>query len=210
MELVIRQLPQQDYLSTWQDMQNWVAQAQTHTHNEIWLLEHPAVYTQGQAGLPQHLLNANHIPVVQSDRGGQITYHGPGQLIAYFLLHLKQFDLQVRSLVTTAEQLIIDLLAAYDIAGETDAKRPGVYVRQSAGQPLAKIASLGFRIRHGICYHGVAINVKMDLTPFQGIHPCGQIDLPMTQMQDLSSTPIVFETVRQQFADLCHQCFSKQ
>ncbi len=194
-------------------MQNWVTQTkknlllQNPVHNEIWLLEHPPVYTQGQAGSAQHLLDGKDIPLVQTDRGGQITYHGPGQLIAYFLLHLIDVDLQVRSLVTTVEQLIMDLLLAYGIVAETDAKRPGVYVKSAQAQPLAKIASLGFRVRHGICYHGAAINVNMDLLPFQGINPCGQMGLSMTQMQDLVATQLDFDQVRQCFAELCQQRF---
>ncbi len=194
-------------------MQSWVAQTkqnlllQNPVHNEIWLLEHPPVYTQGQAGSAQHLLDGKDIPLVQTDRGGQITYHGPGQLIAYFLLHLIDVDLQVRSLITTVEQLIMDLLLAYGIVAETDAKRPGVYVKLIQAQPLAKIASLGFRVRHGICYHGAAINVNMDLLPFQGINPCGQMGLSMTQMQDLVATQLSFNQVRQHFAELCQQRF---
>ena len=208
MELVIRQLPLQDYRSTWIAMQDWVAKRQDQPlNNEIWLLQHAPVYTQGQAGLAEHVLNANDIPVVQTDRGGQITYHGPGQLIAYFLLHLEGFGLQVRSLVTTVEQLILDLLTSYGIEAQTDAKRPGVYVASIQSQQLAKIASLGFRIRHGICYHGAAINVKMNLSPFQGINPCGQTNLPMTQMQDRLATELDFDEVSQRFAELCRQRF---
>lgn len=223
MELVIRHLPLQDYRTTWSAMQQWVAQSQQGAFseqtvsnqtssnqtvsNQIWLLQHAPVYTQGQAGLAQHVLDAQDIPLVQTDRGGQITYHGPGQLIVYFLLRLQDFGLQVRSLVTTVEGLIVDLMASYGIQAQTDAHRPGVYVASGQSPQLAKIASLGFRIRHGICYHGAAINVKMNLSPFQGINPCGQPGLPMTQMQEWVSSELDVDQVGQRFAELCRQCF---
>lgn len=208
MELVIRQLPLQDYYTTWMAMQSWVLQRQQNlVNNEIWLLEHPPVYTQGQAGLAQHLLDAKGIPLVQTDRGGQITYHGPGQLISYFLLRLQDFDLQVRSLVNTVEALIVELLATYGIHAQIDTNRPGVYVPLVQSKQLAKIASLGFRIRQGICYHGAAINVNMNLLPFEGINPCGHAGLQMTQIQDWVETELDFNQVSQRFAELCRQRF---
>lgn len=214
MELVVRQLPHlQDYLACWQSMQNWVAAAHSARdtyaiNDEIWLLQHPPVFTQGQAGRPEHVLAAHDIPVVQVDRGGQVTYHGPGQLVGYFLLHLNRYHLHVRGLVQAAELLIIDLLADYGVTAHTDRQRPGVYVHRPVDGRVAKIASLGFRIRHGICYHGIAVNIAMDMTPFDYINPCGYADLPMAQLQDFLSEPVEWAEVSQRLADLCQTRFS--
>lgn len=154
------------------------------TDDELWLVEHPPVYTQGQAGKPEHLLlPATDIPVVQTDRGGQITYHGPGQLVAYPLLNLKRRKLGVRDLVTLIENSVVRLLGDYGIIGEPRPDAPGVYVDGK------KISSLGLRVRKGCSYHGVAINVNMDLQPFANINPCGYAGLAMVQLIDYTAEP---------------------
>lgn len=177
--LVIRRLGQVEYEPTWRAMQAFTAQRVADTPDELWLLEHPPVYTQGQAGKPEHLIAATDIPVVPIDRGGQITYHGPGQLVAYLLVDLRRRGYGVRELVTRMEQAVIDLLAAEGVTAERQAGAPGVYV---AG---AKIAALGLRVRHGCTYHGLALNVDMDLAPFAAINPCGYAGLAVTQCRDL-------------------------
>ena len=148
-------------------------------HHELWLLEHPPCYTQGQAGKEEHILYKNNIPIVQTDRGGQVTYHGPGQLMIYTLFNLRQMNIGIRSMVTQLENAVIELLNAYNIRASADKSAPGVYVDKK------KIASIGLRVRHGYCYHGMALNIKMDLSPFSAINPCGYQGLAMTQIHDL-------------------------
>lgn len=159
------------------------------THDEIWLVEHPPVFTLGQAGNPAHLLAADSaIPLVKVDRGGQITYHGPGQVVAYVLLDLRRRKLMVRELVTRIEQAAIDTLAAYNLVGERRAGAPGIYVAPGTlarGHDGAKIAALGLKIRNGCCYHGVSLNVQMDLRPFLAINPCGYAGLETVDMATL-------------------------
>lgn len=171
-----------EYLPAWEAMKQFTAQRTRETRDEIWLLQHPPVYTQGLAGKPEHLLRANSIPVVKIDRGGQITYHGPGQIVAYLLLDLRRWKLNVRELVRLMEQAVIDLLAANGVAAQGREDAPGVYVNN------AKIASLGLKIRNGCCYHGIAFNVDMDLAPFANINPCGFAGLRVTQARDLGIT----------------------
>ena len=149
------------------------------TEAELWVVEHPPVFTQGMAGKAEHLLSRSNIPVVQIDRGGQITYHGPGQLVVYTLIDFKRRKISVRELVSRLENSIIATLAEYGIAAAADPKRPGVYVDGK------KIASLGLRVRGGCTYHGVALNVDMDLEPFSRINPCGLVGMQMTQLRDL-------------------------
>lgn len=168
-----------DYGETWQAMKTFTMNRDTDTSDEIWLLQHFPVYTQGIAGKPEHLLYNNQIPVVNTDRGGQITYHGPGQLIVYTLLEFRRLGLTVRGLVTQLEKAVIDLLAVYCIKAESRREAPGVYVNG------AKIASLGLKIKNGFCYHGIALNVNMDMEPFAAINPCGYKGLQMTQLVDL-------------------------
>jgi lipoyl(octanoyl) transferase len=169
-----------DYVSTWRAMQTLTAQRDAATRDEIWLLQHPPVYTQGLAGKPEHLLRADTgIPVVKIDRGGQITYHGPGQLVAYLLLDMKRRGLGVRPLVRKMEAAVINLLGSYGITANYRADAPGVYVNES------KIAALGLRVKNGCCYHGLALNIDMDLTPFDAINPCGYAGLKVTQLRDL-------------------------
>jgi lipoyl(octanoyl) transferase len=179
--LIIRLLGRVPYVQAYEDMRRFTATRDASTPDELWLLEHPPVYTLGQAGRLEHLLRETAIPVARVDRGGQITFHGPGQLIAYALLDLRRRGFTVRRLVATLEQAVIDLLADYRIAGERRPGAPGVYV---AG---AKIAALGLRVRNGCSYHGLALNVAMDLAPFRDIDPCGYAGLQVTQLTALGA-----------------------
>lgn len=172
----MRRLGRADYEPTWRAMQAFTAARDEHTPDELWLCEHPPVFTLGLAGKPEHLLRDIGIPVVKIDRGGQITYHGPGQLVCYLLLDLKRRGLTVKTLVHRIEQAVIDLLAEYGVQGERLSGAPGVYVRG------AKIAALGLRIKNGCCYHGLALNVAMDLSPFAAINPCGYAGMAVTQL----------------------------
>ena len=173
----IRRLGQVDYEETWQAMRDFTNARDADSDDELWLLQHPPVFTQGQAGKAEHLLAPGDIPVVQVDRGGQVTYHGPGQWVVYLLIDLRRHSLGVRDLVNLIEQSIVRLLADYGIAAEPRRDAPGVYV---AGD---KIASLGLRVRRGCSYHGLALNVDMDLEPFSRINPCGYEGLEVTSMR---------------------------
>ena len=169
-----------DYESSWRAMQNYTARRDAGSPDELWLLQHPSVYTLGVAGRSAHLPRiANGIPVVKVDRGGQITYHGPGQVVIYLLLDLQRRALTVRQLVRLMELSVIGLLAELGISATGRVEAPGVYVDN------AKIAALGLRVRRGCCYHGLALNVDMDLAPFRAIDPCGYPGLEVTQMRDL-------------------------
>lgn len=179
-KLTIRRLGKQDYAPVWQDMHQFTDQRNDLTPDEVWLVEHNPVFTQGQAGKQEHLLNTGDIPVVQSDRGGQVTYHGPGQIVAYFLINLRRKKLGVRELVTHIENIIIETLAIFDIDSTARADAPGVYVGAK------KICSLGLRIRKGCSFHGLALNVNMDLTPFLRINPCGYAGMEMVQVKDVN------------------------
>ncbi len=176
--VVISHLGRRDYRECHQAMQSAVARLRGADHAELWVVEHPPVFTQGQAGRPEHILAPGDIPVVQSDRGGQVTYHGPGQTVIYTLVPLKAFGLNVRALVSLLEEAVIAVLGERGVEAESRADAPGVYVRG------AKIASLGLRIRHGVSYHGVALNVAMDLAPFAQINPCGYAGMAVTQVSD--------------------------
>ena len=178
-EAVVRRLGRVEYEPTWRAMQDFTAQRTADTPDELWLLEHPPVYTQGQAGKPEHLIAVTDIPVVPIDRGGQITYHGPGQVVVYVLVDLRRRGYGIRELVTRMEQAVIDVLAAHGVKAERQAGAPGVYVDG------AKIAALGLRVRHGCTYHGLAFNVDMDLAPFAAINPCGYAGMRVTQCRDL-------------------------
>lgn len=175
---VIKFLGLVEYQPTWDAMKVFTGQRSAETRDEIWLLQHPPTFTQGQAGMPEHLLDAHAIPVVKIDRGGQITYHGPGQIVAYLLLDLRRWKINVRELVRLMEQSVVDLLAEHGIVAQGREDAPGVYVRD------VKIAALGLKIRKGCCYHGLSLNVDMDLTPFCYINPCGFQGLRVTQMKD--------------------------
>jgi lipoyl(octanoyl) transferase len=178
-EIIVRHLGRVDYEPTWRAMQAFTAARETDTPDEIWLLEHPPLYTQGQAGKPEHLIAATDIPVIAIDRGGQITYHGPGQVVAYMLVDLRRRGYGVRELVNRMEQAVIELLATQGVVAIRQAGAPGVYVDG------AKIAALGLRVKHGCSYHGLAFNVDMDLSPFAAINPCGYAGMRVTQCRDL-------------------------
>ncbi len=177
----VRKLGLRSYREVWQDMQSYTDTRSAESPDQLWLVEHFPVYTQGQAGKPEHLLNPGAIEVVQTDRGGQVTYHGPGQLVAYPLLNLKRRNLGVRDLVSLLEDCILAVLQDWAIPGYIRPKAPGVYVAER------KIASLGLRVRRGCSFHGLSLNVAMDLHPFGGINPCGYNGLQMTQMADHSA-----------------------
>jgi lipoyl(octanoyl) transferase len=177
--VIVRRLGLVDYAPTFAAMQSFTANRSDETVDELWLCEHPPVFTQGLSGKPEHLLSDIGIPVVQIDRGGQITYHGPGQVVAYLLFNLKRRGLKVRELVARIEQAVIDTLADFDVTADRRSGAPGVYVGE------AKIAALGLRIKGGCSYHGVSLNVDMDLNPFQAINPCGYAGLAVTQLREL-------------------------
>lgn len=176
---IIRQLGLRPYAETFEAMRAFTQARTAETPDEIWFLEHPPVFTQGQAGKPEHLLLPGDIPVVQSDRGGQVTYHGPGQSVVYFLIDLQRRGYGIRSLVTRLEESIITTLAGYGIEAAARCEAPGVYVNGD------KIASLGLRVRNARTYHGLSLNVKMDMEPFSRINPCGYQGLHMTQVSAL-------------------------
>ncbi|MEJ2387942.1 MAG: lipoyl(octanoyl) transferase LipB [Chromatiaceae bacterium] len=178
-ELRVRPLGLSEYEPTWRAMQAYTARRGPETPDELWLVEHSPVYTLGQAGRPEHILDPQCIPVIKVDRGGQVTYHGPGQLVAYLMLDLHRAGLGVKGLVTLLQRVVMNLLAAYGIAAETTPGAPGVYV---AG---AKIASLGIRVRNRCTYHGLALNVDMHLEPFSRINPCGYPGQAVTQLREL-------------------------
>lgn len=179
-DLIIRDLGILDYQKTWESMRDFTDSRTENSTDEIWILEHPPVFTQGLAGKPEHILNPHHIPVIQTDRGGQVTYHGPGQLVVYVLIDLKRKQLHARELVRKLENSVIDLLAELSIPSSGKCDAPGVYVNGE------KICSIGLRIRKGCSYHGIALNVDMDLTPFQYINPCGYQGMKMTQIKTLN------------------------
>ncbi|MFZ5620292.1 MAG: lipoyl(octanoyl) transferase LipB [Pseudomonadota bacterium] len=177
--LEIRRLGRAAYEPTWRAMQAFTAERGADTPDELWLLEHPPVFTLGLNAKPEHLLNPGDIPVVQIDRGGQVTYHGPGQLVVYALLDIARRGLGVQQLVRLMEQAVIDLLAEHRVQGGGRRDAPGVYVDG------AKLAALGLRVKRGRTYHGLALNVAMDLEPFGRINPCGYPGMPVTQLHDL-------------------------
>lgn len=177
--LLVKQLGLKPYAETWQAMQKYTDRRDGASPDQLWLLEHPPVFTLGQAGKPEHLLYPGDIPVIKTDRGGQVTYHGPGQLMAYLLLDLRRAGLGVRGLVSLLEQAVIDLLAADGISAVARRDAPGVYVDE------AKIASIGLRVRRGCSFHGLSLNVAMDLSPFSRINPCGYPGLRITQLSEL-------------------------
>jgi len=176
--LIIRDLGRQDYIPVWEAMRRFTDERNSRTPDEIWFLTHNPVFTQGQAGKAEHLLAVGDIPVVQIDRGGQVTYHGPNQLVVYLLLDVRRLSFGARQLVDLIENAVIDCLGYFNIVAETRTKAPGVYVKD------AKIAALGFRIRKGCSYHGLSLNVAMDLGPFNRINPCGYQGLQVTNLVD--------------------------
>ncbi len=177
--LKVRNLGLRDYLPTWRAMREFTDTRSNQTGSEFWIVEHPSVFTQGQAGRPEHLIAPGDIPVVQTDRGGQVTYHGPGQLVIYLLISLREAGIGVRRLVDVIEQAIVGLLDAHGVAAQARPDAPGVYVQGR------KIASLGLRVRRGCTYHGLALNVDNDLEPFARINPCGHEGLEVTSTRRL-------------------------
>lgn len=199
-QAIVRDLGRQPYAPMWHAMQRFTDAREEATPDEVWLVEHDPVFTLGQAGKPEHVLAPGDIPVIHVDRGGQVTYHGPGQIVAYPLLDLRRLGIGVRDYVCKLEQAVIDTLAEWNIGAERQAGMPGVYV---AG---AKIASLGVRVRHGRTFHGLAFNVAMDLEPFHRINPCGYAGLRMTSVLDLGGPsgldavkPVLLEQMSRQF-----------
>jgi lipoyl(octanoyl) transferase len=193
-QLEVINLGSSDYQVTWDAMRDYTHQRIPQSADQLWITEHPPVFTQGLNGRAEHVLDSGDIPLVQVDRGGQVTYHGPGQLVIYCLLDLNRYGLGVKGLVAKIEQSIIDLLDSYHIAAQAHAGAPGVYVDQ------AKIAALGLRIRKGCCYHGLSLNVDMELEPFSRIDPCGYRGLAVTQLRDLGVNVSV-EQVGYELAD---------
>ncbi|MEZ9656138.1 lipoyl(octanoyl) transferase LipB [Vibrio splendidus] len=190
-KLIVKKLGRQDYEPVWKAMHKFTDERTEEDVDQIWLVEHNPVFTQGQAGKAEHVLNAGDIPVIQSDRGGQVTYHGPGQLVAYFLINIRRKKFGVRDLVTHIENLVINTLRAYNIDSTARPDAPGVYVDGK------KICSLGLRIRRGCSFHGLALNVDMDLSPFLRINPCGYQGMEMAQVSQLGG-PSELENVEQQ------------
>jgi len=179
--LIVRHLGIQNFSDIWQQMRDFTDARTQDTADELWLLEHPSVFTLGQAGKPEHILAAGDIPVVKTDRGGQVTYHSLGQLVGYCLFDIKRLNIGVRELVERIEDVLVDVLKQYHIDAWANREAHGVYVGSK------KIASLGLRIRKGCSYHGFSLNVDMDLEPYQRINPCGYAGLEMTQVSDLST-----------------------
>lgn len=199
---LVRKLGRVDYLPTWQAMQRFTDERGPDTPDEIWVLEHEPVFTLGMNGDPAHVLAAGDIPVVKVDRGGQVTYHGPGQVVVYPLIDLRRAGLGVRDLVTALEQSVIECVSKYGISAATRPKAPGVYVDD------AKLASVGIRVRRGASYHGIALNVDMNLEPFQRINPCGYEGLAMTQLSALGA-PTDLERVAADLIDVLQRLLSR-
>jgi len=191
--LTVRQLGLADYAPVWRAMQDFTDRRDDATEDEFWLVQHPPVFTQGQAGRAEHLLAPGDIPVIQVDRGGQVTYHGPGQIVGYPLIDLRRLDIGVKDFVYRIEEAIIRVLAHHGVSGERVAGAPGIYVGG------AKIASLGLRVRHGRSFHGLAFNIDMDLEPFRRINPCGYAGLEVTQLSTLA--PVEFAAVERQLIE---------
>ncbi|PAU87692.1 octanoyltransferase [Pseudomonas sp. WN033] len=198
-ELIVRDLGLVEYLPTLEAMRKLTAERDDQTADEIWLLQHPKVFTQGQAGKAEHVLAPGDIPVIQVERGGQVTYHGPGQLVGYLMLDLRRLGLGVRELVTAMEQSLVDVLAGYGIQAAPRPDAPGVYVGSE------KIASLGLRVRRGCSFHGLALNVDMDMEPFARINPCGYSGLRMTQMSELLGRSVAINEVAQRLEQALRQ-----
>lgn len=195
-ELCIRRHGLVEYVPTWEAMRAFTDRRNAATPDEIWLLQHPPVFTLGQAGKPEHLLHETGIPLIRIDRGGQITYHGPGQLVCYLMIDLARRGLKVRELVTLMEQALIDCLAGYGLSAQRRAGAPGVYIDG------AKVAALGLRVRNGCSYHGLSLNVDMDLSPFSAINPCGYPGLQTVQLRDFGVPESVEEVGERLLAHL--------
>jgi len=185
----------QDYLITWEEMKSFTENRDSDTLDELWTLEHNSVFTQGLSGKPEHLLKATQIPIIQSDRGGQITYHAPGQLIIYCLIDIKRLGIGIKKMVSIIEQSLIELLSSYNIKAHTLKGAPGVYVNDS------KIAALGLKVKHGRTYHGLSLNIDMDLSPYKLINPCGYSDLKVTQMRNLTDNILSISDIQHELSE---------
>ncbi|APC96273.1 lipoyl(octanoyl) transferase LipB [Francisella frigiditurris] len=192
--IIKRNLGLKDYSLAFEQMVNFTTKRNSYTKDEIWLVEHPPVFTQGKHGKPEHLINAHNIPVIQTDRGGQITYHGPGQAVIYFLLDIKRLGLGAKKLVSLIEQACDNVLKKYNINTHLIDGAHGIYVKNK------KIASLGLRVKQGKTYHGIAINIDMDLSPFSFINPCGYSGLEMCQMSDFEKN-ISMNKIQEEYSD---------
>jgi len=197
--VLVRQLGYQEYEPVWEKMQDFTEQRDANTEDEIWLLQHPPVFTQGLNGKPEHILSNSTIPLVEIDRGGQVTYHGPGQLIVYCLIDLKRKKFGIRQMVSALEQSVIDFLADQQIKAVVRKDAPGVYVDE------AKISALGLRVKRGCSYHGLSFNIDMDMSPFQQINPCGYEGLAVTQLKDLSEQSDFKDAEQQLLNKICQQ-----
>ena len=209
MNLCIRKLGLIDYQTCWDAMRAFTETRDADTLDEIWLLQHPRVFTQGQAGKAEHVIAPGDIPVIQVDRGGQVTYHGPGQIVGYLLIDLRRRGLGVRALVNAIESSIIAVLAHYKIDAMAKPDAPGVYLRNPKNPRIidgAKIAALGLRVRRGCTFHGLSLNIDMDLEPYGRINPCGFSGMQVAQLRDLVESVPALETVEQQLTQaLCAQ-----
>ena len=185
----------QDYLKTWEEMKSFTENRNSDTLDELWTLEHNSVFTQGLSGKSKHLLKDTQIPIIQSDRGGQITYHAPGQLIIYCLIDIKRLGIGIKKMVSMIEQSLIEFLSSYDITAHTLKGAPGVYVNDS------KIAALGLKVKNGRTYHGLSLNIDMDLSPYSLINPCGFSDLKITQMRNLTKNILNISNIRHELSD---------
>ncbi len=203
--IIVKNLGTVEYLPTLKAMQQFTDQRGPEDADEFWVLQHPPVFTQGQAGKSEHVLDAGNIPVIQTDRGGQVTYHGPGQLIIYLLIDLKRRHLGVRDLVSKIESSIVVLLADYNVAAMPRSDAPGVYVKKSTGEPGAKIAQLGLRVRKGCSFHGLSLNVAMDVKPFSQINPCGHENLDVTTLQLQGGVTPDIDVIAEKLTDIL-QC----
>lgn len=199
MDLLVRRFGVMPFEPVWRAMQDFNTRRSADTPDEVWLLQHPPIYTLGMAGKPEHLLQASDIPLLKIDRGGQITYHAPGQIIAYLLLDLKRHQLGVRELVRKMEQSVVNLLSNHGVSAHGDDAAPGVYLEDGA-----KIAALGLRVRRGCSYHGLSLNVDLDLTPFGWINPCGYQGMAVSRTADLGvNTPL--DQLQEELLLMLHQ-----
>ena len=185
----------QDYLKTWEEMKSFTENRNSDTLDELWTLEHNSVFTQGLSGKSKHLLKETQIPIIQSDRGGQITYHAPGQLIIYCLIDIKRLGIGIKKMVSMIEQSLIELLSSYHITAHTLKGAPGVYVKNS------KIAALALKVKHGRTYHGLSLNIDMELSPYTLINPCGYSDLKVTQMRNLTNNILNISDIKHELSE---------
>lgn len=196
-QIKLKYLGLSEYEPIWRAMQEFTDNRNKETLDELWMVEHPPVFTQGQAGKAEHILNAGDIPIIQVDRGGQVTYHGPGQIVIYPLIDLKRHKIGIKALVNGIEEALIQTMKEYGVIAKRKDKAPGVYVDEK------KIASLGLRVRKGRTFHGLAFNIRMDLEPFLRINPCGYAGLEVTQLSDLDNSVEYQEVQQQLIENLC-------